>query len=87
MSEAPPTAPKRSRIQQRNRKRILEAALDVFSQHGYRGSTLDQIAEAAGTPVYVYSAGALTEAYQRFANALDAAGLNARICYAMKANS
>jgi len=48
MSEAPPTAPKRSRIQQRNRKRILEAALDVFSQHGYRGSTLDQIAEAAG---------------------------------------
>lgn len=39
---------KPSRIQRRNRSRILEAALDVFSQHGYRGATLDQIAEAAG---------------------------------------
>jgi TetR/AcrR family transcriptional regulator len=37
-----------TRIQQRNRKRILDAALDVFSQHGYRGATLDQIAECAG---------------------------------------
>ncbi|SDN78028.1 transcriptional regulator, TetR family [Lutimaribacter pacificus] len=43
-----PTPKKPSRIQQKNRKRILEAALDVFSQHGYRGATLDQIAEAAG---------------------------------------
>lgn len=41
-------APKPSRIQLRNRKRILDAALDVFSQHGYRGATLDQIAETAG---------------------------------------
>jgi TetR/AcrR family transcriptional regulator len=39
---------KPSRIQRRNRKRILNAALDVFSQAGYRGATLDQIAEAAG---------------------------------------
>lgn len=39
---------KPSRIQQRNRSRILDAALDVFSQHGYRGTTLDQIADAAG---------------------------------------
>lgn len=39
---------KPSRIQQRNRRRILDAALDVFSQHGYRGATLDQIADAAG---------------------------------------
>ncbi len=37
-----------SRIQRRNRARILEAALDVFSQHGYRGATLDQIGERAG---------------------------------------
>jgi TetR/AcrR family transcriptional regulator len=37
-----------TRIQKRNRKRILDAALDVFSQHGYRGATLDQIAECAG---------------------------------------
>jgi TetR/AcrR family transcriptional regulator len=27
---------------------ILEAALEVFSQHGFRGATLDQIAEVAG---------------------------------------
>ncbi len=43
-----PAPKKRSRIQLRNRKRILEAALEVFSQHGYRGSTLDQIAREAG---------------------------------------
>ena len=43
-----PADKKPSRIQQRNRHLILDAALDVFSAHGYRGSTLDQIAEAAG---------------------------------------
>jgi TetR/AcrR family transcriptional regulator len=37
-----------SRIQRRNRSVILDAALDVFSAYGYRGATLDQIAEAAG---------------------------------------
>ncbi|MGX9351150.1 TetR family transcriptional regulator C-terminal domain-containing protein [Shimia sp. W99] len=41
-------AKKPSRIQQRNRKRILDAALEVFSRHGYRGATLDQIADEAG---------------------------------------
>lgn len=46
MDQATPKKP--SRIQQKNRKRILDAALDVFSQHGYRGATLDQIAETAG---------------------------------------
>lgn len=39
---------KPTRIQLRNRKKIMTAALEVFSQHGYRGATLDQIAEAAG---------------------------------------
>ena len=43
----PEPARKESRIQQRNRKRILGAALEVFSQHGFRGATLDQIAGAA----------------------------------------
>lgn len=38
----------RSRIQKRNREVILDAALDVFSAHGFRGATLDQIAEGAG---------------------------------------
>ena len=39
---------KRTRIQEKNRAAILEAALDVFSQAGFRGATLDQIARAAG---------------------------------------
>lgn len=39
---------KPSRIQMRNRSRILEAALDVFSAEGYSGATLDAIALAAG---------------------------------------
>jgi len=42
------TSKKPSRIQMRNRSLILDAALDVFSAHGYRGATLDQIADAAG---------------------------------------
>ncbi|WP_323036539.1 TetR family transcriptional regulator C-terminal domain-containing protein [Pararhodobacter sp.] len=37
-----------TRIQRRNRERILEAALEVFSANGFRGSTLDQIAEVSG---------------------------------------
>ncbi|MEP9396310.1 TetR family transcriptional regulator C-terminal domain-containing protein [Mesorhizobium sp. KR2-14] len=40
--------PRRTRIQQEKRELILEAALEVFSTHGFRGSTIDQIAEAAG---------------------------------------
>lgn len=38
----------RTRIQAKNSATILEAALDVFSQHGFRGATLDQIADVAG---------------------------------------
>ncbi len=38
----------RTRIQKKNTRAILDAALDVFSQHGFRGTTLDQIAQAAG---------------------------------------
>ena len=41
------SAPK-TRIQRRNIQVILDAALDVFSAHGFRGATLDQIARAAG---------------------------------------
>lgn len=37
-----------TRIQQKNSETILEAALEVFSAHGFRGATLDQIAEVAG---------------------------------------
>ncbi|MFH1796767.1 MAG: TetR family transcriptional regulator C-terminal domain-containing protein [Pseudomonadota bacterium] len=38
----------RTRIQTEKRETILEAALEVFSTHGFRGSTIDQIATAAG---------------------------------------
>ena len=38
----------RTRIQQKNSETILEAALEVFSTYGFRGATLDQIAEVAG---------------------------------------
>ena len=37
-----------TRIQRRNRRIILDAALEVFSSHGFRGATLDQIADQAG---------------------------------------
>jgi TetR/AcrR family transcriptional regulator len=37
-----------TRIQQKNRAAILAAGLDAFSQYGFRGTTLDQIADAAG---------------------------------------
>lgn len=37
-----------TRIQRRNRRIILDAALEVFSAHGFRGATLDQIAAEAG---------------------------------------
>lgn len=38
----------RTRIQTKNRETILDAGLDVFSTQGFRGATLDQIAEVAG---------------------------------------
>ncbi len=38
----------KTRIQTEKRDRILEAALDIFSKNGFRGSTIDQIADAAG---------------------------------------
>lgn len=37
-----------TRIQQKNRDLILEGALTAFSANGFRGATVDQIAEAAG---------------------------------------
>ncbi|MDA9008559.1 TetR family transcriptional regulator C-terminal domain-containing protein [Alphaproteobacteria bacterium] len=45
----PSKEPRRNtRIQQRNRELITEAALEVFSLYGFRGATLDQIAERSG---------------------------------------
>ncbi|MCR9126003.1 MAG: TetR family transcriptional regulator C-terminal domain-containing protein [Rhodobacteraceae bacterium] len=37
-----------TRIQQKNRATILDAALDVFSAQGFRGATVDEIAATAG---------------------------------------
>lgn len=45
----PPAKPRPiTRIQREKQDLILEAALDVFSLHGFRGATIDQIAEVAG---------------------------------------
>jgi TetR/AcrR family transcriptional regulator len=38
---------KRTRIQEENEERILDAALEVFSTYGFRGATVDQIATLA----------------------------------------
>jgi diaminopimelate decarboxylase len=46
---------------------------------------LSAIAADVGTPAYVYSVAAMTEAYERFVEAF--AGQRAQVCYAMKANS
>ncbi len=43
-----PAKTRQTRIQTEKRELILDAALDVFSSNGFRGSTIDQIAEAAG---------------------------------------
>ena len=49
MTETSPAAPRpKTRIQRRNTETILDAALEVFSAQGFRGATLDQIAEVAG---------------------------------------
>jgi TetR/AcrR family transcriptional regulator len=46
-TEAEPKRPE-TRIQREKREIIFEAALEIFSTQGFRGSTIDQIAEAAG---------------------------------------
>lgn len=49
------------------------------------GVSLADIADAVGTPAYVYSTATLTRHYRVFAEAF--AGSDALVCYAMKANS
>ncbi|VAX07689.1 Transcriptional regulator of pyrimidine catabolism (TetR family) [hydrothermal vent metagenome] len=39
---------KRSRIQIINQQKLLDAATEVFAQYGFRGATIDQIADMAG---------------------------------------
>jgi diaminopimelate decarboxylase len=63
--------------------------MDHFTYRGGRLHAeevpLDEIAEAVGTPVYVYSTATLERHYRVFEEAL--AGLDHLICYALKANS
>ncbi|KQQ85920.1 TetR family transcriptional regulator C-terminal domain-containing protein [Aureimonas sp. Leaf324] len=42
------STPPATRIQAVSRVQILDAALDIFSRHGFRGSTVDEIAARAG---------------------------------------
>jgi diaminopimelate decarboxylase len=49
------------------------------------GVALATIAAQVGTPFYCYSAGALRAGWQEFAQGIE--GMNASVCYAMKANS
>ena len=48
MNKPEPPPKQATRIQRKNRKAILDAALQVFSAHGFRGATIDRIAERAG---------------------------------------
>ncbi|MEH6832010.1 MAG: TetR/AcrR family transcriptional regulator [Sulfitobacter sp.] len=63
MTDTPPKKP--SRIQTRNRRLILDAALEVFSRDGYGGATLDAIAKGAGLskPNLLYYFDGKTEIY------------------------
>ena len=61
-------------------------------RHGrlhFEGVDLTAVAETHGTPTYVYSRAALTDAYKAFADTLAAhpAGQDGLVCFAVKANS
>ena len=69
----------------------LIAARPHLSMHAIDGLIvedvpLNAIADAVGTPAWVYSAGTMRRRYRSFAAALSEAGLEAHIHYAMKAN-
>ena len=48
MGEQKTATPRKTRIQSRNEDLILSAALEVFSTYGFRGTTVDQIAQTCG---------------------------------------
>jgi diaminopimelate decarboxylase len=69
----------------------LIAARPQFTRHAADGLLLDdvplnRIADAVGTPTYVYSAGTMRRRYRALAEALRQAGLDAHPHYAVKAN-
>jgi TetR/AcrR family transcriptional regulator len=61
-----------TRIQREKQDVILEAALEVFSVHGFRGATIDQIAEVAGMskPNLLYYFPRKEEIHRRLMSAL-----------------
>lgn len=61
-----------TRIQREKQDIILEAALEVFSLHGFRGATIDQIAEVAGMskPNLLYYFPRKEEIHRRLISAL-----------------
>jgi diaminopimelate decarboxylase len=67
---------------------VTPAPFAAFPRHDgalhAEGVALSHIAEAVGTPVYVYSAGELRARYAALAKAFD--GARIMICYALKAN-
>ncbi|HXP13620.1 MAG TPA: diaminopimelate decarboxylase [Stellaceae bacterium] len=73
--------------------RLGEAAVMLDSpEFAYRGGelfaedvALSKLAAEAGTPFYCYSASAIERQYRRFADAFG--GLDALLCYSLKANS
>ncbi|TCZ52909.1 diaminopimelate decarboxylase [Roseicella aquatilis] len=70
----------------------LLAARPHLSMHAHDGLTVEEvplarIAADAGTPTWVYSAGALRRRARALKAALDGAGLRASVHYAVKANT
>ena len=60
---------------------------DAFSGLMVEGVPLAAIAQAVGTPTWVYAAGALRRRARALTGALAASGLRASVHYAVKANS
>ncbi|HEX4857215.1 MAG TPA: diaminopimelate decarboxylase [Limnobacter sp.] len=58
----------------------------VTGELQFENATLSSLAEEFGTPLYVYSATSIKEAYRAYANACKGLA-DATICYAVKANS
>ncbi|MEM7469923.1 MAG: TetR family transcriptional regulator C-terminal domain-containing protein [Pseudomonadota bacterium] len=60
-----------TRIQRARRSEILEAALEIFSQNGYRGASINKIAEAAqmSTPRLLYHFSDKEELYSELLSA------------------
>ncbi|MDA1075401.1 MAG: diaminopimelate decarboxylase [Proteobacteria bacterium] len=63
----------------------VDAFVRINGELHAEGVRLTEIAEAVGTPVFVYSRNHFVDRYQQMEQALN--GLDHRICYAVKANS